>query len=297
MSSFEMQKFSRLIRENRPLKPLTIAEHRQQMEERQARLRLPEDLREQSVEIGNCAARWIEVAGARSDYVVLYLHGGAYMMGSINTHRELMTRISRAGACRVLALEYRLAPEHPFPAALNDAVAAYRWLLDQGIASTRIMIAGDSAGGGLTLATLLALRDNSSPLPAGAMLLSPWTDLTASGASVTSRAAAEPMLDMIMLRESAEYYCADKDARGPLISPLFGDFHGLPPLLIQVGDAEILLDDSSRVAAAARAAGIPVEFNVWEEGFHVFQMFPQIPESTEALTAIGNFFQKYTLPD
>jgi monoterpene epsilon-lactone hydrolase len=293
MPSFEMQKFSRLIRENQPQGPQTVAERRQRMEEQQARLRLPEDLREQHFSINGCAARWIETADVRSDRVVLYLHGGAYMMGSVNTHRELMARIARAGACRVLAIDYRLAPEHPFPAALDDALAAYHWLLAQDMPPTQLMIAGDSAGGGLALSTLLALRDANAPLPAGAILLSPWTDLTASGASIMSRAVAEPMLDIAMLREAAMHYSVGNDAKHPLISPHFGDFRALPPLLIQVGDAEILLDDSSRLAAAATAAGVNVEFDICEDAFHVYHMFPQLPESTTALAAIGNFFQKY----
>lgn len=292
MPSFEMQKFSRLIRENQPQEPQTVAERRQRMEEQQARLRLPEDLREQHFSINGCAARWIETAAVRSDRVVLYLHGGAYTMGSVNTHRELMARIARAAACRVLAIDYRLAPEHPFPAALDDAIAAYHWLLEQGIAPTQLMIAGDSAGGGLALATLLALRD-AAPLPAGGILLSPWTDLTASGASIVARAAAEPMLDIAMLREAAMHYSVGNDVSHPLISPHFGDFRGLPPLLIQVGDAEILLDDSSRLAAAATAAGVTVELDICEEAFHVYHLFPQLPESTAALAAIGKFFQKY----
>jgi acetyl esterase/lipase len=293
MPSFEMKKFSRLIRENQPQQPQTVAERRQRMEEQQARLRLPEDLREHNFSSAGCAARWIETTETRSDRVVLYLHGGAYMMGSINTHRELMARIARACACRVLALDYRLAPEHPFPAALDDALAAYYWLLTQGVSPAQLMLAGDSAGGGLVLSTLLALRDANAPLPAGAILLSPWTDLTASGASIVSRAAAEPMLEIDMLRETAAYYCGVNDAKEPLISPHFGDFRGLPPLLIQVGDAEILRDDSTRVAAAATVAGVAVEISVWEEAFHVFQMFPQLPETTAALTAIGLFFRKH----
>jgi len=294
MSSPEMRKFSRLIRDNLPRVPLTVAERRQRLEEQQARLRIRENFREYDAGFSGCAARWLETDNARSDRVVLYLHGGAYVMGSLDTHRELMVRIAGACAARVLGLDYRLAPEFPFPAALHDALAAYRWLLAQGVAPERLMLAGDSAGGGLALATLLALRDAGVPLPAGAMLLSPWTDLTGGGASISSRAAAEPMLGIEMLLECAAFYRGSTDAKEPLVSPHFGDFHGLPPLLIQVGDAEILLDDSKRLAGAALAAGVTVELGIWEEAFHVFQMFPQLPETAEALAALGRFFEKHT---
>lgn len=293
MSSPEMQRFSRLIRDNLSRVPLTVAERRQRMEEQQARLRCRESFREFDFSIADRAARWIETTNSRSDRVVLYLHGGAYVMGSLDTHRELMVRISRACAARVLGLDYRLAPEFPFPAALHDALAAYHWLLAQGLAPAQLMLAGDSAGGGLVLATLLALRDAGASLPAGAIVLSPWTDLTASGASITARAAAEPLLEIEMLRECAAFYRGSNDPKHPGISPHFGNFHGLPPLLIQVGDAEILLDDSTRLASAATAAGVVVELDIWEEAFHVFQMFPQLPESTAALAAIGRFFQQH----
>ena len=288
-----MHRFSQLIRENQSRTPLTVAERRQQMEHRQARLRPGNEYREHNFNLGGRAARWIETPNARDGHVVLYLHGGAYIMGSIDTHRELMIRVSQTCAARVLAIDYRLAPEHPFPAALEDAQAAYRWLLAQDLPASRLMLAGDSAGGGLALATLLALRDAGTALPAGAILLSPWTDLSLSGTSITSRAAVEPMLALDVLRDSAAGYRGGNDARHPLISPHFGEFHGLPPLLIQVGDAEILLDDSRRLASAAKSAGVAVEFDIWPEAFHVFQMFPQLPETTSALSAIGRFFKHH----
>jgi len=291
--SAAMRKFADLLRA-RPPAPASVTGRRRQMEQAQARLSLPADVRSRDFSLAGRRARWFETPASRGDHVVLYLHGGAYMMGSLATHGELMARIARACRCRVLGIDYRLAPEFPAPAALDDALAAYRWLLAQGVAPARLMLGGDSAGGGLALATLMALRDGGEPLPAGALLLSPWTDLSGSGASMTARAEADPMLDAAFLREAAALYCAGTDPRAPGVSPHFGDFCGLPPLLIQAGDAEILLDDSTRAAAAARSAGARVELAVWSGAFHVFQSFPQLPESTEALAMIGEFFARNT---
>ena len=225
---------------------------------------------------------------------VLYFHGGGYVMGSLNTHAELMGRISSACRAPVLGIDYRLAPEHPYPAAVEDAVASYDRLRDRGIKPGQIVIAGDSAGGGLTLACLLALKEQGKPLPAGAVLLSPWTDLTASGASVRTRADADPMIDGGVLEPMAGLYRGDTPAATAGVSPLFGDLAGLPPLLIQVGDFEVLLDDSTRLAERASDAGVDVQIDVFDGAFHVFQHNPNLPESTEALAAIGAFFDRVT---
>jgi monoterpene epsilon-lactone hydrolase len=294
MPSAEMQRFSRIIRERRPTQPLSIPERRRLMEAAQAQLPMPEDVIAQNVGVADRPARWLAVPESRVDRILLYLHGGGYVLGSLDTHAVLMARLARACRCRVLGLDYRLAPEHPFPAALEDAVAAYRALLELGESAARIVLAGDSAGGGLALATLLALRDAGVPLPAGAVLLSPWADLTASGASISSRAAADPMLDLPFLNDSANAYRGAADPQHPHVSPYFGALERLPPLLIQVGDCEVLLDDSTRLAAAVREAGGSATLEVWEGAFHVFQAFPQLPESVDALDRIGKFFDRHT---
>ena len=236
----------------------------------------------------------IGVAGARNDRGVLYLHGGGYVLGSLDTHAELMARFAASCRAPVLGVDYRLAPEHPYPAAVEDAVASFERLIAQGIAPESIVIAGDSAGAGLALACMLALKDSGKPMPAGAVLLSPWSDLTASGDSLKSRADLDPMISPELLQPMADTYVGEANAADPLISPLFGDLAGLPPLLIQVGDHEVLLDDSTRLAKAAEAAGVEVELEIFDGGFHVFQNQPQLPESARALSSIGTFFDRVT---
>ena len=213
-------------------------------------------------------------------------------MGSRRTHRELAARIAREAAARVLVLEYRLAPEHPFPAAVEDATAAYRWLRKQGIAAGSIAIAGDSAGGGLTLATLLALRDAGDALPACAVCLSPWTDLEGTGASAQPGGADDPMISVAALARHGQASMPRRALRNPLAAPLHGNYKGLPPLLIQVGTREILLDDSTRVADKARAAGVPVRLEIEEGAPHVWQAMPHLPEAADAVRRIGAFVRE-----
>jgi len=243
-------------------------------------------------------AQWIAAPGARRDKVVVYFHGGGFQVGSVRSHRELMACISEAGACRVLGVDYRLAPEHRFPAALQDACAAYEWLLAQGMRAADIALAGDSAGAGLVLSTLLSLRDAARPLPAAAVLMSAWTDLTASGQSYETRAQSDPIHQRRMILAMGRSYLGDEgDARDPLASPLFADLKGLPPLLMQVGDRETVLSDSTQFADKARAAGVRVELEVWEHMIHVFQQFPaELIEAREALQSIGAFLQTHLAP-
>lgn len=255
---------------------------------------VPDDISLSDFDAGGIPARHVSAPGVRDDRGVLYFHGGGYVMGSLNTHTELMGRISRACRAPVLGIDYRLAPEHPYPAAVEDAVASYDRLRDKGIEPGQIVIAGDSAGGGLTLACLLALKEQGKPQPAGAVLLSPWTDLTASGESVRTRADADPMIDGGVLAPMAGLYFGDVPATTPGVSPLFGDLAGLPPMLIQVGDFEVLLDDSTRLAERAEEAGVDVEMEVFDGAFHVFQHNPNLPESAQALAAIGAFFDRVT---
>ncbi len=271
----------------------TIAERRAGMEAMQAHLSLPEGTTVEDVDCGGVPGRWVTAPGAKAHRAILYLHGGGYVLGSLDTHQELMARLSAACGARVLGLDYRLAPEHPFPAAVEDAYTGYRWLLASGITPANVMIGGDSAGGGLALAAVLGLRDAGDRLPAGTVLFSAWTDLTGSGASVASRAAADPMIDGAGLATMAALYHGGTSPTDPLVSPAFANLEGLPPMLIQVGDAEVLLDDSTRIAANAALAGVAHELQIWDDAFHVFQAFPQLPEAAEALTKVGTFFNAH----
>ncbi len=249
----------------------------------------------EAVDAGGVKAEWITAPGAAPDRVILYLHGGGYVLGSIDSHRDLCERYSRAASARVLALDYRLAPENPFPAAVDDATAAYRWLLDQGIAPAHIAIAGDSAGGGLTFATLVALRDAGTPLPACATPISPWVDLEATGDSMALRADVDPMVQKEMIQQMGHTYTAGGDLRNPLAAPLHADLSGLPPLLIHVGSRETLHDDAARMAEKARAAGVDVELDVWDGQIHVWHVFAsRLDEGEEAIQQLGAFVRKHT---
>ena len=255
---------------------------------------LPDNIDHQPVDAGGVSAEWIRASDSRDDPAMLYLHGGCYGSGSIETHRELMTRLSLAASTRVLGLNYRLAPEHPFPAAVEDAVAGYRWLLDNGIPAARIAIAGDSAGGGLALATTIAARDARLPWPGAVVCLSPWVDLALSGASMETRAGDDPIVSREMLLGWAKLYLGDHDARTTLASPLYADLHGLPPLLVQVGASEVLLDDATRLAERASTAGVETMLEVWPEMIHVWHTFAAIlPEGREAIARIGEFVRAH----
>ena len=273
----------------------TLAEMRLVLEEMSAPFKLAGDVTCTPVNAGGVPAEWITAPGAVADRVLLYLHGGGYVMGSINTHREMVSRLSRAAGARALLLEYRLAPEHPFPAAVDDAVAAYRWLLSQNLKPSRIVVAGDSAGGGLALATLVALRDAKLPSPAVGVCLSPWTDMEGIGGSMTTKAKEDPIVQREMLLGMAKLYLGQQDPRTPLAAPLYADLRGLPPLLIQVGSAETLLDDSTRVTERAKAVGVKVDLEVWDQMIHVWQLFaPILPEGQQAIERIGQFIREHT---
>ncbi|CAN7634317.1 alpha/beta hydrolase [Bradyrhizobium sp. LjRoot220] len=243
------------------------------------------------VSAGGVDGEWIIPADAPEDKAILYFHGGGFRIGSVASHRELLAQIALAGGCRVLAINYRLAPEHRFPAALDDALAAYGWMLDQGLKPDSVVFAGDSAGGNLVLAAMLALRERGLPLPVSAVLMSPWTDLAATGASYVSRAEADPIHQRPMILALAKNYLGGQaDPCDPLVSPLYADLKGLPPLLIQVGDRETVLDDSVMLADLARAAGVDVHLEVWDGMIHVFQMFgAELPEAHRAIASIAGF--------
>jgi monoterpene epsilon-lactone hydrolase len=254
------------------------------------------DVKCQPLSAGGVPAEWIDAPGADSSRAVLYLHGGGYVMGSLKSHRDLMGRISRAARARVLGLDYRLAPEYPFPAAVDDGVAGYRFLLSQGFQPSRLAIAGDSAGGGLTIATLVSARDSGVAMPAAAVCLSPWVDLEGTGESMKTRLQVDPIASPQGTHLLAQAYLGNRSLRTPLASPLYADLKGLPPLLIQVGDHEVLLDDSTRLAERARTAQIKVKLEIWPEMVHVWQLFASIlPEGQQAVEAIGSFIREHLI--
>jgi monoterpene epsilon-lactone hydrolase len=249
-------------------------------------------VRVESDRINGLYAEWLTPKNSMDGKLLLYLHGGAYVVGGCDMHRQMVSHIARAGRIRTLVPEYRLAPEHKFPAAIDDAVAVYKTLLDMAIKPEDIVFGGDSAGGGLVVATLLSLRDAGEPLPAAAVLLSPFLDVTGSGKSMQSRAEQDPWFNPEQLQFAADLYCEEHQRRFPLVSPVFADVEGLCPLFIQVGDDEILLSDSQRIADECVAAGIDVELQVWPEMWHVFQMFARkMPESRAAIAKMGDYIQ------
>jgi len=293
MASEQLQTIIQVLRSQPVQEGLTFEEMRTGFEQMTSFFPVPADVRCEQVDAGGVSAEWIMTPQATAERVIFYLHGGGYAIGSVKTHRELISRISRAAGARALAIDYRLAPEHPFPAAVEDATTAYRWLLENGVEPTRIVIAGDSAGGGLTVATLVALRDAGDPLPAAGVCLSPWVDLEGIGESMTARAEVDPMVQRDGLLAMAKAYLGDANPRLPLAAPLYADLTGLPPLLIQVGTAETLLDDSTRLAERARSAGVDVVLEPWEDMIHVWHLFASmLPEGQQAVDRIGEFIRE-----
>ncbi len=273
----------------RPEDP-TVEDSREGFEQMAEALGRGTDAEVASVDAGGVPAELVTHNDASRDDAVLYLHGGGYVIGSPATHRDLARRLSKAADCPVLAIHYRLAPEHPFPAAVEDAVTAYRWLLDQGHEPGSLAIAGDSAGGGLTAATLVSLRDQGIPLPACGVCLSPWVDMEGIGDSMIARAGLDPMVQRDGLVAMAQTYLGGADPRTPLAAPMYADLSGLPPLLIQVGTRETLYDDATRLAAKAEADGVEACFQAWDEMIHVWHLFaPILDEGQAAIERIGEY--------
>ena len=251
-------------------------------------------VRAEGVNADGVAATWFHPESPEEGAIV-YLHGGGYVLGSIATHRLLMGGLAVAARRSVLGVDYRLAPEHPHPAAVDDAETVYRWLLGRGVDPATVVVAGDSAGGGLTVATLLRLREGRHPLPAGGVCISPWTDLTLSGDTMVTKAAVDPLVTREILEMGARAYVAAGDAKAPTISPLFADLRGLPPLLVQVGTEEMLLDDAKRLADAGTRAGVDVSLEVWDDMFHVWHAFALLlPEGQRAIDRIGAWVRART---
>ncbi|HLZ61482.1 MAG TPA: alpha/beta hydrolase [Ktedonosporobacter sp.] len=280
--------------------PAPLAEQRASYEKRIETyvghpLALPEGTRIESVDVDGIPAEWISPAGADQECVVLFFHGGAYVLGSLTSHRELVARLSAAAGVRSLQVGYRLAPEHVFPAALDDALTAYRWLLAHGTRPEHVILAGDSAGGGLSLALLQVVRDQHLPMPAGAVLLSPWTNLAGTVESRTTRNEADPIFSGSLINFLANFYAGTEEKLHPLLSPVYADLRGFPPLLIEVGNDEVLLDDALQLAEHARVAQVPVELTVWDGMWHVFQQYASVlPEGRQSLEKIGRFIRRQT---
>ncbi len=277
----------------------SIPDFRRQCEEGARRMKLPDGIEVVPVTINsvtgiqNRQAEWLIPCGATKDKVILYAVGGGYVSGSCTDHRAMVAKITKGCGVTTLLFDHRLAPEDPFPAALEDTLTAYQWLLAQGVSSTSILLAGDSAGGGLCLATLLALRDQGIPLPAAAVALSPWTDLALTGDSYRTKLQASidpPGMSAVC----SKYYAGENDPRLPWISPLYADLRGLPPLFICVGTNETMLDDSTRFAEKAQAAGVDITLRVWEGMVHCFPlMAPLFPEATQALAEVCAFIKTH----
>jgi acetyl esterase/lipase len=295
MSRTQADIIASALRAQRERRPDSLAQLRFETERALARMRPHSKVRRRDVAIGPMGAAWFEPPNKCDDAALLYLHGGAYIMGSINTHEGLTSRLSASSGIPCLSIDYRLAPENPFPAQLEDALAAYRWLVDtHGLNARRIAVAGDSAGGGLALSLLCAIRDSNLPLPAAAVCISPWVDLEGEGDSVESRAARDPMIDPSDLPAFKRLFLGEADSLDPRAAPIHADLTGLPPLLIHVGNDEVLLDDSTRIAKRAHAAGVDVRLEVWDGMFHVWHLFaPILEEGQHAIDCISNFVREH----
>ena len=273
---------------------MTIDEMRRSMESLTKLASLPSKIKVEKVSFNGISAEWICAKEAHEDRVILYLHGGGYNIGSPNTHRELAAHISMTSGAKVLLPDYRLAPEHPFPSALEDATSAYRWLLDTGLTGRNISIAGDSAGGALSIATSISLRDTGEPSPASIACISPWTDLEMSGNSIKTHAKIDPLLNLQLLKIMASNYIGDNDPCSPLISPIYADLRGISPLLIHVGSDEMLLDDSTRIAEKAKNAEVDVTLKIYDQMWHAWHLNVRLmPEAKNAIEELGSFIRKH----
>ena len=271
-------------------KQLTLDERRAGTDEGWKLFENLDDISTQAVDAGGVLAEWVVAPGVNPDNVMLYLHGGGYVVGSIVSHRGLAANLSRATESRVLLIDYRLAPEHPFPAAVEDAITAYRWLVANGTEPSRMVVSGDSSGGGLTVALLVALRDAGDQLPSAGVCISPWVDMEAIGKSMMTRADRDPVVQREVILDFAKAYLGDADPRSPLAAPLYADLTGLPPLLVQVGTAETLLDDATRLADHAKAAGVQVTLESWEDMIHIWHRFgSKLSEAQQAINRIGEY--------
>jgi monoterpene epsilon-lactone hydrolase len=276
-------------------RPVGWAERRARIEEVGSVWPVADDIKLEAVDLGGVPGEWSLAPGSDASRVLMYFHGGGYCSGSIKSHRRLVTEAGRAARLRTLAVGYRLAPEHPFPAAHEDAMTAWRFLRARGIAAAHVAVGGDSAGGNLAVALIERLRRHGDAIPACAWLVSPWTDLTMSGATLATKDAVDPLIHQAYLEELAAAYApAPIDRRDPLISPLFADLRGFPPVLIQVGSAETLLADATRFAAAAGAADVAATLEIWPHMIHAWPMWnAKLAAGRQALAQAGEFIRRW----
>lgn len=281
----------RALLSSRP-RPSDLSERRERLDALGAQYSLPADVRVEAVDANGVVAEWTTTPEAKTGRAILFLHGGGYISGSLDSHRHMIAQAGREARSRTLALAYRLAPEHPFPAALEDALGGYAFLLAQGFDPKNIAIAGESAGGGLAVATLTSIRDAGMNLPACAWLSSPWVDLEMAGASMSAKSTVDPLIQKSYLQELAAMYLGGVDARTPLASPIHANLSRLPPMLIQVGSAETLLDDAVRLASVAGAADVRLTLEVWPDMIHAWHLFcQQVAAGRRALAAVGAFMR------
>ena len=290
-----IEKLMQTLRERGLPDGLSLDERRARMEDIGTRFPAPQSASINPVKIAERPAEWVCDPDTDDGRVMLYVHGGGYVQGSLASHRNLVFEIARSMKGKVLNLDYRLAPEHPFPAAVEDTVNAWAELLEMGIDPKKASFGGDSAGGGLVIAALVSARDKGLPMPSCACCISPWTDLVGSGRTMDTKALEDPMVNRAALEFFSDFYADKEDKSHPLISPLFADLAGLPPLLIQVGTAETLLDDSRRLATRARYAGVDVSYAEWEGMPHIWHIFaPLLEKSRKAIIELGEFVERKT---
>lgn len=295
-ASPQLEQVIQLIRARAASPRRTIDDDRLSYETMLSSMSLDDDIKTERVGVNGVPAEWISGPDAEADRILLYFHGGGYVVGSMRTHRVMLSHISKASGFKVLGLDYRLAPEAPFPAPVEDAITSYRWLLANGYEARNIVLGGDSAGGGLVIAALVALRYLGEPMPAAGVCLSPWTDMEATGDSYERNAQADPSVSRERILNIAKVYLGGKDPKAPFASPLHADLSGLPPLLVQVGSIECLLDDATALEQRAKAVGVQVDLQVWDDMPHVWQHFaPILPEGQQAIALIGDFLNKQVL--
>jgi monoterpene epsilon-lactone hydrolase len=294
IQSFTVQAIVNIVRNSLFIHKTETTTHRKNFERLANIIKFPRFVKMEELNYAHLPAAWFIPNGFGKSRVILYLHGGGYCVGSYNTHKALIARIARATGYKILAPNYRMAPENPFPTALEDAIIIYKQMLDDGY--NNIILSGDSAGGGLSLALTQKLKEENLPAPAALILLSPWTDLTLSGDSIEKKADKDPLIAPHLLDFFAKKYIAHNKADNPLISPLFLNFKNFPPTLIHVGGNEILLDDSTRLAKKMNNAGVKVEFEIYKNQMHVFQYLSGIvPEANNSLHKIGEFVKSFYL--
>jgi acetyl esterase/lipase len=293
MSSPESQQIRATFVNDREMVHVPVEIQRREWEEAAALAVLPPNTTVRPISAAGVSCEMVCCSCRELDHLMFYLHGGGFTSGSCRTHRDLAARLSLVCGLPVLVVDYRLAPENPFPAGLEDAVKVYRWMIHKGTLPDHIIVGGDSSGGGLVMSMLGTLHAAGDPLPTAGVLMSPWLDLALTGESLHSRAALDPLVSQEGLRACIKDYVGDRDPQNPLISPLFADLHGLPPLLVQVGDHEVLLSDSESLCRRAKAVGVEITLEVWPEMWHVWHAFAaQVPEAQAAIDRIGEYVRR-----